>query len=67
MQQGRRRGRQHTGYAQTDQHQVKPDDLAVVAVDAAHERVAQTLEREQRVEILAAERDVCLLYTSRCV
>ena len=49
MQQCRGRRRQNTGHAQADQQEVKADDLAVVAVNALHERVTQALECQQRV------------------
>ena len=58
MQQRRGRGRQNTGHAQADQQEVKADNLAVVAVDTLHERVAQTLERQQCIQIIRTDRDI---------
>ena len=55
VQQRRGRRRQNAGHAQADQQEVKADDLAVVAVDALHERIDQKFERQQCVQIVGAD------------
>ena len=58
MQQCRGRWRKDAGHTQTDQQEVETDDLAIIAMDALHECVAQAFECQQCIEITGTDRDI---------
>ena len=52
MQERRGRRRQESGHAEDDQTKVEADDEAVIAVDAAHEGLADSAQRDKLEQIL---------------
>ena len=58
MQERRGRRRQESGHAEDDQTKVEADDEAVIAVDAAHEGLADSAQRDKLEQILRRDGDV---------
>ena len=66
VEQGGGGGGQDAGHTETNEHEVKGDDKAIVVVNARHQGVTQFLKGQQTIQVVCPHRDIRQIGRASC-